>query len=172
MTEITQDVVKRFFHYDPDTGVFKRVAKINRHTGQLQPCDYVIDGDNGSGYRRTFIIDRKYMVHKLIFVFMTGEYPNHVDHINGDKRDNRWENLRKVTHSENMLNKGVYKNSTTGVPGVNFRNGKYVASVCKSGKRYTAGEFVNIEAAIEAVNQLRSDLHFHDNHGKRESWRG
>lgn len=169
---ITQENIRHFFEYDPETGVLVRVAKVNRHNGLTYPCHVVVSGDNGAGYSRVEVCGQRAFAHVVIFILMVGRHPESVDHINGDKQDNRWANLREVSHGENMVNKGVYKNSPFGVPGVSFKHGSYVAAFQMNGERFHVGSFPTLDAARVALITARSGKGFHNNHGARPSWRG
>ena len=74
---------------------------------------------NERGYVVARVDNRNYRLHRLAWLWMTGAWPKEeIDHINGDRSDNRWCNLREATHSENMRNKGIHPLNTTGVKGV------------------------------------------------------
>lgn len=168
---IIQESIRRFFEYDPETGVLVRVRKVNRHDGTTYQCHIVVDGDNGAGYSRIEVEGCRLFAHVAIFILMTGKRPVVVDHINGDKRDNRWVNLREVSHGENMINKGVYRNSPYGVPGVIFKHGSYVAAFQVGGRRVHVGSFQTLDDARVALINARASHGFHTNHGARPSWR-
>jgi len=93
---------------------------------------------------------------------LTGARPGEVvDHINGDTKDNRPENLRVVTHSLNHANGPAHKDSKTGVRGVwwvppnaHCLQGKYVAQVRVNGTRVTLGSFKTLEEAAVAVERV------------------
>lgn len=84
-----------------------------------------------------------------------------VDHINGDPLDNRRENLRVCSNSENQRNRGVSKNSSTGYKGVCFhkQSGKYRAQIRHQGARHTIGQFPTPEEAAHAYNKASISLH-------------
>lgn len=86
---------------------------------------------------------------------MTARWPREVDHINRNTLDNRWDNLREVTHAENEANKAAYRNSKTGIKGI-FRqkNGTFRVAVQRNWKRVELGIFTSIEAAVEARRSL------------------
>jgi len=109
------------------------------------------------------ISGKEYFAHRLIWVWMTGRWPEkEIDHINENPSDNRWSNLREATPSENHRNRGKQRNNTTGYKGVTFdkRRGLYIADVKLNGKRHSAGHcFKTAEEAYEAVCKLALTLH-------------
>lgn len=123
--ELTQGRLKELLHYEPGTGCFtwrlpSSVSKVGDRAG----------GSHGLGYRSIGVDYNKYLEHTLAWVYMTGEWPeNEVDHINGEKSDNRWENLRAATRSENGHNKPAGRKSRTGFPGVYPHGGLYRARI-------------------------------------------
>jgi len=113
---ISQARLKELMHYDPETGVFARLATHRGPTGTRAPSN--------RGYLRIMLDGRRYQLHRLAFLYMTGEWPqDQVDHINRDRADNRWSNLRDVSNKENCKNQGVRKANTSGVTGVSFHEG-------------------------------------------------
>jgi hypothetical protein len=100
-----------------------------------------------------------------------GSWPeDQIDHINGNKKDNRLENLRAVSNRENLRNKKIYKNNTSGTIGVSFYKSKqgYQASIKINGKRKNLGVFKNKEEAIAARAAANIKYNFHENHGRKE----
>lgn len=129
-TPLTQDRLKELLAYDPENGWFtwrinNSVAKPGERAG----------GMHGLGYRMIGLEYKKYLEHTLAFFYMTGEWPKIlIDHINGNKADNRWANLREATSSQNGHNKGVHPRSSTGYPGVTLHGSKYRSSITINNK--------------------------------------
>ena len=89
---IDQNYLKEWFEYDPETGVI-----VNKATQQAM-------GSYDNGYERMGIQGERYMNHRIAYLYMTGEEPEIVDHINQDRSDNRWSNLRASNFSQNNHN--------------------------------------------------------------------
>ena len=102
------------------------------------------------GYARSVIDGHGIFMHKVIMNDLNNDFI--IDHINRNRLDNRKSNLRIVTLQENSLNQSVYKNNTSGVPGVLFNKSKnkWEASIQINRKRIYLGTFVNKEDAIKA----------------------
>ena len=110
---IDVDKLKKTITYNPDTGLFYRRGK--RPLGSI----------NKKGYRRIRFLNKIYQAHRLAFIFMCGHIDSReVDHINGNRDDNRFSNLRLVSGSENNKNKRKYKTNKSGFTGVCFIKSK------------------------------------------------
>ena len=174
---LTQGHLREFFHYDPHTGVFKR-TKRRSWKGNVYECDYTPTAKTTYGYLQVNLGDGvPQFVHRLIFLYMTGLLPNgDVDHINGDRTDNRWCNLREVDRQSNLRNVGIKTNNTSGCPGVSYAKdrGKWHAYVHPGANlpRLNIGYFDSFEEAVTARKVIEKWFGFHENHGKRQSWRG
>jgi hypothetical protein len=110
--------------------------------------------DRQSGYRLVMIDERSYKAHRLAYFLMTGEDPfDRIDHINMDKSDNKWENLRDATHSQNMANCHRYKNNKSGIKGVYWYPPyqKWNAQIRVHGKLKNLGYFDDIEDAAATI---------------------
>lgn len=172
-TDLTFDYLIDHFSYDPDSGRFWRIKRYDSW-GKRVDCNNAITSKNNRGYFWTNIGRRMFLVHRLIYLFMTGQHPTHeIDHINGDRLDNRWVNLRHVTPFENARNQGNRVDNTSGCRGVtlNINSNKWVARISHEGIRYSLGYFRTKEEAIEARKKAERELKYHENHGVRESWR-
>lgn len=88
----------------------------------------------------------------MIFLFHYGYQPKYIDHINGDSLDNRIENLRPATQSQNCANQGLKKNNTSGIKGVRYRKdtNKWTAHVMVNRKNISLGCYGTIEEAAIA----------------------
>jgi hypothetical protein len=79
--------------------------------------------------------------------------------VNGERLDCRLSNLRPATHAENMRNRKLHKNNTSGIKGVSKRNGRFLAHIRQDGKAKYLGSFPTIEQAAEAYATAARRLH-------------
>lgn len=118
---------------------------------------------NGLGYRVIRIDKRLYTAHRLAWLYVHGSWPSGViDHINGDRGDNRIENLRDIPKAQNHQNlKRPPANNRTGWLGVTFsrRRQHYVAQICIDGRHLYIGSFPTAERAHEAYMRAKHKLH-------------
>ena len=159
---ITQVELKKLVHYDPLTGLFKwLVSKGNVKAGGK--CGWV-DG----GYLRTKINRKHYRLHRLSWLYMTGGWPDQIDHKDHDGHNNIFSNLRDATILENAKNHSQQKNNTSNVTGVNFHkpNGKWRAYVYVSKVQISLGYFVDKFEAICARKSAERKYNFYENHGQ------
>ena len=114
-----------------------------------------------NGYRALTIEGKKYLLHRLVWFFWHGEEPTVIDHINGNKQDNRIENLQNCTQKENIAKSKMFKTNTSGFRGVSQRpNGKYEAYVTMNYKRHYLGIFTSAELAYNArITYLKEKEH-------------
>lgn len=122
------------------------------------------------GYRSGKLKGKLRLAHRVIWLMQTGSDPSgQIDHINGDKLDNRFCNLREVTQAENLRNMKMSALNTSGHTGVyrNRRGDKWVAQLFYDGKTLCLGTFDEIEDAAAARERAQLEYGFHENHGKR-----
>lgn len=120
-----------------------------------------------NGYLVLTIGKTAYPVHRVIWAIKTGRWPIEVDHINHNRADNRWDNLRECDSKENQRNKSLQKNNTSGVTGVywNEKSKSWLASITVNNQRVHVGIFTHKEDAIKARKQAEIEYGFHSNHG-------
>lgn len=155
---LTQTRLKEVLDYDPKSGLFSRVGTGKSKVGSLV-----------NGYIRIMVDGKRYMAHRLAFLFMAGSFPaEETDHINGICDDNRWSNLREVTHMENLRNQKRPKDNTSSVVGVcwNKAAGKWTAKIGVKGKEMHLGLFTNFADAVYVRKSAEDQLGFHQNHGR------
>ena len=106
-------------------------------------------------------VARSYLQHRIIYIYHYGKCPQYLDHINRDRLDNRIENLRPATRSQNNYNAGLRRDNTSGIKGIcwHSRSRKWYASVMVAGKSVCLGCFSILEEAAAAVVAARAELH-------------
>ncbi len=127
------------------------------------------DHMTGNGYRHGGLLNEKLLAHRAVWALSTGRWPTAtIDHVNGNRQDNRIENLRDVPHVQNCRNQPLSKANTSGVTGVSLvrGRGKYVATICVDGKTVHLGKFATLAEAAHARQAANAAHGFHDNHGR------
>ena len=135
--------------------------KVKRNNSKMGVSSGTIRG-TGSRTRLACCVDGKYYAnHRLIFLMHHGYLPAFVDHIDGDRMNNRIENLRACTREQNCANARTYANNTTGVKGVCYvkSRDRWIASIQKDHKRVQLGYFKTKDEAADAVRKARCELH-------------
>lgn len=147
---LTHERLTSLFEYRPASGLL--VRKVT--TGSRSPAGQIVGSPVGSGYLGVSIGRSKYILHRLIWMYVYGAWPDHdIDHINGDKHDNRIVNLRRVTKSENQHNLGLKKTNTSGFTGVrksSSRKNPWAARITINGKEKYLGCFADKSQAAAA----------------------
>lgn len=133
------------YHYDPLTGEFIYLKSYHkRYIGSVA-------GTIGSdGYKLISFINKQYRRGRLAFFYMTGKWPYpEIDHIDNNITNDRWNNLREATSSQQKTNRGVRSDNSTGVTGVSFdkKRNKYEAYVFENKKKINLGIFDTLEEA-------------------------
>lgn len=140
--------------YEPETGLFRWKVRRNSHGRAVNPGD-VAGTINKDGYVVINFSGKLWRGQRLAHLFMTGDVPPKgidMDHINGNRADNRWANLRTVTRSQNNYNMGISKRNVSGVKGVSWvaKREKWLARLKVEGKIIHLGEFKDKQLAIAA----------------------
>lgn len=145
---MNQEKCKDLFDYI-DGGLYWKVnrgcnAKAGNRAGRLLK----------TGYRSIHVSGRRYQEHRLVYLWCYGFMPKQIDHINKNKSDNRVENLRPATHSQNQMNTKK-RDSSSGERGVRFidKTGRWAARIYKNGKEIRIGTFDTKEQASLAYQE-------------------
>lgn len=116
---VSIDLIRRFVDYHPDTGRFFWKARTEGDCARFRSFNTRLSGKetglvkNEKGYCLLRINDVAFKAHRIAYALMTGEWPIEIDHINGERADNRWENLRNVSHRENRANTYGWRKETS-----------------------------------------------------------
>jgi hypothetical protein len=153
---MTQELLKSILHYDKDTGVFtwKIQSNSNNKIGDIAGTK------KQSGYMSITYKGKLYSSHRLAFLYEHGYLPKIIDHINRIKTDNRIENLREATHSQNQYNskKGFGKSHEKNVYWRQYRQ-KWAVIFYFNNKPKQFGSFKTIEEATKLAQKLRIQFH-------------
>lgn len=144
--DLTADFVRDRLAYDQDTGILTWRVKPRKNL----PAG-IEAGKRARGHIMVGIGGNQYCAHRLAFLIVAGRWPEEIDHINRDPYDNRWENLRECTRSQNNMNrtrdmKGAYR-------GVNLcphSTTRWRARIKVAGKQLYLGSFGTAEEAFAA----------------------
>ena len=138
--KLTQKKLKELLHYDPETGVFTWLMS----RPGIKP-DRVAGGINKIAGYRLISVDRKlYRASRLAWLYMEGYFPeNDVDHEDRIRNNDKWDNLRHVSHQCNSRNCNISKNNNSGIMGVSWikERKKWYANIMISGKTIGLGRF-------------------------------
>lgn len=164
--DLTQEQLMGMFDYDLDKGRLLRRCFSNGLFIGLE----VAGTQSDNGYRYIEISNINHLEHRLIWVYLTGVWPlDQLDHINKNRSDNRFSNLREVNNSENQRNTTLRSSNKSGVMGIHIRtdNGKWSVRINHNGERYVLGSFTDFFEACCARKSAEARFGYHINHGKK-----
>lgn len=124
------------------------------------------------GYISLKIMDRVYKAHRIAWAIFHGAWPTlSIDHIDGEPANNRIDNLREITHAQNMQNRSRQANNSSGITGVYWvkRERKWAAKLCLNGKSKSLGYWNSIEDAARAREKGLQEAGFSQRHGIERS---
>jgi hypothetical protein len=160
---LTQDRLKGLLKYDPDSGQFTWLVSRGKAVAGSEAGTFTHEG-----YRQIRMDGTCYRAHRLAFLYMTGEFPPEaIDHIDGQRANNRWKNLRAVSIAENQRNQRRRKVSESGFNGVSWDSGRsrWRAAIEVGGRNKHLGRFEHKDDAILARMEADLKYGFHENHG-------
>ena len=145
---LTHADLLKTLHYDPETGEWRWLIKRGRaHPGRLA-------GSIGwQGRRKIRWNGTVHNAARLAWFYMTGSWPaGEVDHKDTDRLNDRWDNLREATRSQNQCNTRTYRNNISGYRGVHLclKTKRWRAMISEGGKNYHLGYFRQKDEAIAA----------------------
>ena len=156
---LTPQRLRELLHYDPETDTWTRIQSTMRPDLVGKTALAI----NDKGYNRIKIGARKVYAHRLVWFWHTGEFPRaHIDHIDGNRLNNRIENLREASRAINAQNqRGRHSNNTSGFPGVHYvaSRGNFMAKISVGGKRIHLGVFQTAEEGAADYVEAKRRLH-------------
>lgn len=151
MNKDIEENIKLSFEYDPITGILWRIRKRCPWEGYKKVKEKA--GTNSHGYLSTRFMGKGFFNHRIAWFLQTGSFPPpmmDIDHINRNKLDNRWSNLRLAGRGQNNMNSGKSKRNTTGEKGVHPTRGRWFSRITVEGKIIHLGVFKNFDDAVSA----------------------
>lgn len=149
--------------YNPETGEFFRKVRLAQRHHVGDRADFRINEGPMTGYRRLSVDSKRFLAHRCAWLHVHGEWPaREIDHINGDRGDNRIANLRAVQAQTNAENKRrARSDSRSGLLGASYHSqvGKWRARVQFKGKTYNFGVYDTPEEAHAAYVEAKRKLH-------------
>jgi hypothetical protein len=157
---LTAAQLRELFSYDPETGIFTRL----KTTCWCAKAGMEVGSDDMHGYKTVRIGKASYKIHRLAWLYVHGEWPKgDVDHLNGQRSDNRIANLRDVPRQTNLQNcrQAASHNLSTGVLGVYpTRSGKrFEAAISINNRKCRIGVFDTVDEAHAAYIEAKRSLH-------------
>jgi len=181
--ELTTTIVRELLDYDQHTGEFTWKARErhwfksegsfkrwnNRFAGRF--AGTISKGMRGYQHLSIGVLGKLHKAHRLAFIYMGEALPDQVDHLNRDSLDNSWENLSASSARENMKNKSMFSNNTSGVTGVIWHKArdKWMARVNLGGRLKHLGLFTDLEEATEVVRAAREAEGYSVGHGAKHA---
>ena len=156
---VTVEAIKGALSYDPDTGsliwkVRRGHSRIGQRAGSIRNDGYVV----------VRVFGRLYMAHRIAWAIHEGNWPDdQIDHINGNRSDNRIINLRPCTNAENCQNVRAHRDANSKHVGV-CRVGRggprpWLAQLCIGGRQRVIGRFATEWEALAARLKAKAELH-------------
>ena len=180
--ELTAEIARELLTYNPNTGkLFWKERPLKYFNNPIHTKRWNTKYANKETftalvYRKSGhparldgrLFNKTYSAHRIAWLMYYGEWPkNQIDHINQDPTDNRIENLRDITNSENSKNRTLQKNNKVNFNGVFFdkQTSRYRAQIKVDGVKKCLGRYDTLKEAIAARKVADINYNFHPNHG-------
>ena len=172
-------VLRLLISYDPATGALKWKRRPVWMFTSLRQCRRwnsryegkpALDSVATTGHLHGTLLQKRLQSHRAAWAIYYGKWPDgEIDHISGEKTDNKIENLRDVTVLENSRNRPMQRDNSSGRIGVNWnvKAKQWVARISDRGSRIHIGYFDDFAEACVAREAAEKEIGFHKNHGRR-----
>jgi hypothetical protein len=153
LNKIDQELLDKFFHYDDGKLYWKISPQQRVKVGDEVGCL------SSEGYIKIRFLNKPYGIHRIIFFMFNGTWPEMIDHIDGNKSNNRIENLRSATNQQNQWNTGLIKDNKSGHKGVCFNKqiNKWYVSATLNKKQIGLGYYSDLSEAISVRKKFEEN---------------
>lgn len=153
---LTAERLRELLHYDQETGLFTwRVPR--KGTGGMGSTAGRVN--SGNGYVDICVDYRRYLAHRLAWLYMTGEWPkNDVDHRDRVRTNNAWSNLRAATRSQNLANASKHRDGAAPFKGIQRAGKAWQATIMARGVRKCLGTYATPEEAADAYRRAALEM--------------
>lgn len=167
--KISLETVREHLRYDPQTGLLwwlvpRPGRKLDKPAGTVR----------SDGYATLMLHGKHFVAHRLAFALANGHWPKgEVDHIDGDRANNKIENLREVSSQEQCRNKARPSNNKSGVVGVSWHKvrKKWRANIRADHRLRYLGLYDSFDGAVAARKAAETELGFHENNGRSNPYK-
>jgi hypothetical protein len=151
---LTQEILLKAFEYKDGNLYWKNPTSRSVKAGDEVGC-------NNNGYRLARVKGKYIQTHRAIFLMHFGYLPEIIDHIDGNKSNNKIENLRAATKAQNAWNSKIASNNKSGIRGVswNKQTSKWKVAINVDGRAIHLGRFSNIKDAQKVIESARIQYH-------------
>jgi hypothetical protein len=152
---LSKELLQHYFNYDDGELYWKNHDYFKNVLGKKAGSKMK------TGYYHICLNQQLYLKHRLIFLYHHGYLPECIDHQDGDKDNNRIENLRPANYNQNGYNQKIAKHNKSGYKGVcwNEKHQRWRAQVGYNNKMHYLGSFISKQDAIDVVTNFRKKYH-------------
>lgn len=163
---LTPAKLREVLDYDPETGTLRwSDCEYLRRVRPSQIGRVALNSD-GRGYKRGSVLTYGLFAHRVIWAMTYDRWPGFIDHINGDRSDNRLCNLREVSQRGNNRNTARYSRNSSGMTGITRLGRKWMAYISGPAGQIRLGYFYCIADAIRVRKEAEITFGYHPNHGR------
>lgn len=151
---LTQQALRKELQYNPETGKFLWLLHRKGRRGTVGTV-------NKHGYLVITMSGRRIMAHRLAWFYMTGVWPaEELDHIDRDTSNNKFNNLREASHSENSVNSKIREDNSSGHPGICWdrQKMKWKVQISSSGNKRIQKHFYDFDQAVRFYKETAASL--------------
>lgn len=170
-TLIAPEFLREILRCDPETGalIWRETPARPKEWNTKYAGKPAFTANHSSGYKWGTISNEQFLAHRVVWAIIYGEWPvEFIDHINGNRADNRPSNLRSVSQAENSKNAAKYKSNKSGFCGVYWSTHwqRWKASIVVDYRNIHVATSKCIAAAVIARHIAEIHNGFHANHGR------